>query len=629
MDLLKSGMDLWCERFLPAGMRISVVGRVLSGLLLGGFLVLPCVAQMGDRGLDSLTESAEAYLAMLAHLDRKTPWSDSASVFRHLAQLALLLPDELERKVADGDLLEAPHEARLRAGAGMLLQSWWHRQDPLPASPINERLLEHMKRVQYAEKHFATDRRATAFDDRGMIHVLYGRPEREVRIRFDEPEFTDKIYEFGVVVNRSDFADNEFWRYGHIDGTANYLFLKRDGQYRIAGTTELLPRSLRTGFTAARRGPQRAEMTLATMRTIYRQLAAEAPTYLNRFSMVDNYLSALEAPGRVAARVLGESFRSAILDQDDDTELQPGGRERSAGEMVQSTISLFKVEDAQMAYQRELLMPPTYSEVHRTLPQLAMGVRAARFLDADATTRTELYWGPEPGALRNANRSEAFALHLTTVQMGPGYDRRNIVARSIQITDLPSGSNAVIPVQQTVVRGDTGLYHVALQWDLHRVIRAPGEQYSAGERLRVGVRHVDSLSALNGSGTTLEMSDLKPITMVPHAESGGRLVPYPYRQVAADTPLGLYFEVYHLRFGEGDSTRYSVTYRIAHRMDVDRPHAPTSVTTTHTGTQSAAHQEMLLDLSDWNAVGPVTITVTVRDLTIRRNVVRSIDFDLF
>ena len=608
------------------------MARVWCGLVLIGFAAWPARGQRADSALATLAYSTESYLSLLASLDENGVRRDSTRVLRHLSQLALVLPDDIERQVAEGDLLNAPQDAKIRAGAGVLLVNWWRRQDPLPASPVNERLLEHMQRIQYAESQFTSSERPTGFDDRGEVYVLYGRPERELTIRFDEPEFTDKIYKFGMVINQSDFPANVFWRYGHISGSGHFLFLEQDGQFRIAGATDLLPRPLRTGFTQEKRGQRRAEMALATMWTIYRQLAAEDPVFLNRFSEVDNYISSHEEPGRVAARLLGDSFRRAVLDQDDDTDLQPGGAELPASEVVQSSITSSKVEDTQLAYQREVLMPPTYTEVYRALPLLPIALRAARFLDSDGTTRTELYWGPEPGAMRRQDQGENFVLHMTSIKYGPSYNRRNVTTRSIQVADLPRGRDAVIPAQQTTVRGGTGLYHVALQWDLHRLIRNREDQLSTGQRLRVGVLHVDSLTALNASGEVLEMSDLKPVFIWSAVELIGDSEPYPYKQVGTDVPLGMYFEIYHLRYDEEDYTRYSVTYQIARRAEGGRAdrqrRAPTSVTTVHTGTQSNGHQEVLLDLTDWENAGLVEVRVTLRDLTARRSVTRSIEFEL-
>ena len=600
--------------------------------LAGSVLALALVAEISPgQGVESamaaLVKSAEEYQAVIASLDSAD--TDRSRTNRHLAQLALLLPESVARQVAEGDLLHAPGEATLRAGAGERLLAWWRRQDPLPASPLNERLLEHVQRVQHAEVHFASDAHPTGFDDRGVVYVRYGRPERELVVKFDEPEFTDKLYGFGLIISPSDFPDNVFWRFGHIDATGNFLFLKQDGEYRLSPTVDFLPRSLRTGFTPEKRGQRRSEVALAAMHTIYRQLSAEDPQYLDRFSQVDNYLSNIEGPGRVASRVLGVGFRRQVLDQDDFTELQPGGSAQPVNEVIQGLITSSTTEDQQMIFQRTQLMPPAYTEVHRTLPAMPVEMRTARFLDRDGTTRTELYWSPQPGVLHRTDAQEDYVLHVTALQMGPGYDRGAATTQSIQVTDLPRSSDTVIPAQQTVVRGDTGLYHIAMQWDLHRLEQTPEGLPAAGARVRFSSEHVDSLRALDGSGTALEMSDLKPVMIWSAVELVGDSDPYPYTRVGADMPLGLYFEIYNLRYDEDDYTRYSVTYQIARQMAPNRRgRAPTSVMAEYTGTRSNESQEVLLDLTDWQGAGPVLVTVTVRDWTSQTSVVRSLPFDI-
>jgi GWxTD domain-containing protein len=50
--------------------------------------------------------------------------------------------------------------------------------DPLFTTPVNERLLEHWERINYARKHF-TKNETTVYgtDDRGLIYVKYGNPD--------------------------------------------------------------------------------------------------------------------------------------------------------------------------------------------------------------------------------------------------------------------------------------------------------------------------------------------------------------------------------------------------------------------------------------------------------------------
>jgi len=59
------------------------------------------------------------------------------------------------------------------------LKKFWTRLDPTLTTAHNERLLEHWERIQYARNNFRKDR-STAYssDERGLIYVKYGAPDR-------------------------------------------------------------------------------------------------------------------------------------------------------------------------------------------------------------------------------------------------------------------------------------------------------------------------------------------------------------------------------------------------------------------------------------------------------------------
>ncbi len=57
------------------------------------------------------------------------------------------------------------------------LKTFWKKHDPNPADNINERLVEHYRRVQYA-RAFYKKIRSPYFDDRGLIYIRMGKPDR-------------------------------------------------------------------------------------------------------------------------------------------------------------------------------------------------------------------------------------------------------------------------------------------------------------------------------------------------------------------------------------------------------------------------------------------------------------------
>ncbi|MDZ7772287.1 MAG: GWxTD domain-containing protein [Balneolaceae bacterium] len=92
------------------------------------------------------------------------------------AELAYLEPllDE-ERRAEWNRLLEAGDPALLEQ-----MNRWWDARDPTPATPYNERLVEHWRRIAYARVNFTRgDGSAYGTDDRGITYVQYGEPERK------------------------------------------------------------------------------------------------------------------------------------------------------------------------------------------------------------------------------------------------------------------------------------------------------------------------------------------------------------------------------------------------------------------------------------------------------------------
>jgi GWxTD domain-containing protein len=54
------------------------------------------------------------------------------------------------------------------------IKRFWLQRDPTPVTAINERLMEHFRRVWYARKHFSRGR--DPWDDRGTVYIRYGDP---------------------------------------------------------------------------------------------------------------------------------------------------------------------------------------------------------------------------------------------------------------------------------------------------------------------------------------------------------------------------------------------------------------------------------------------------------------------
>ncbi len=124
------------------------------------------------------------------------------------ATMEFLLHEKQRVKVAFS--LLNPEVTKKPFHLGKYLLRFWRKEDPTPATVVNERLIEHLQRVNYARQHFAADN-LRGFDDRGMIYVKYGKPDRKTS------------YWRGVV--KGDFRPHEIWNYNSIARQLSFFFV--------------------------------------------------------------------------------------------------------------------------------------------------------------------------------------------------------------------------------------------------------------------------------------------------------------------------------------------------------------------------------------------------------------------
>ncbi len=570
--------------------------------------------------------AAAAYLALLEHLDDDPPGDLRALRARHLALLALVLPDDVRREIGwIGDEDAAP-----AAGAGRRLAAWWRSMDPLPATPQNERLQEHLERVAYASEHFADDRAAPGFDERGQVYIRLGPPSHVTAVHVNQfmPEratLSDHLDAF--------YPEGTFWVYRHVDDAAHYLFVREAGKpYRLGQPIDLAPVALRTRRTSLQ--------LLRAMEGIYRMMALYHPKghFGSYYEQIASYTGLLDDLAYVRA------------DPDPPGLVILKVPPPPPGATTHTLLAHARADDRRAARQRDAQVPPSYSNLFDETETLPVALRWARFLDEDGTTRTELYWGLQVRELHPSNSlrrrlrqeghepSGSYLLNLTVAQQSADYRTRAVHREHHLVEAPPHEAEAVIPAQAFVARGDTGRYHLALQWDAFWAYGTPLGQgdltgVEPGPLIRLGSYRVDTLTALRNDPARLEMSDLKPLRVSARAPLPEDAPPYPNAAVTPQTQLGLYFEAYHLTFGPDDQTHFTVAYEIARREQPGgllekAPLRRTTAQTRHSGDSRSAHETILLGLDDLKGTGQFEITVRVTDEITGQQTQRALSFDV-
>ncbi|HEX9654688.1 MAG TPA: GWxTD domain-containing protein [bacterium] len=148
-------------------------------------------------------------------LERAHPIDDGLIFQPILEQNVILLPEEQRDQILK-DLRRNPASSY----PGTVLLQFWRREDVTPATLVNERLVEHLQRVEYALHNFSSQH-PRGFDDRGIIFVKLGKPDVWKSSRRDYLALVEHHH-------------HEIWYYDSIDPSLNYLFVDRGKGYELS-----------------------------------------------------------------------------------------------------------------------------------------------------------------------------------------------------------------------------------------------------------------------------------------------------------------------------------------------------------------------------------------------------------
>lgn len=581
--------------------------------------------QIMDERKETLSRATHLYSEILRRVGPNLGPRSRSVLRTHVAQLTPLLSKETLREyVVRGDVTD-PETWTFQSGTGTWLLAWWRRHDPLPTTEENERLSEHLRRVHEATENFGSERRVAGWDDRGKIYVRYGPPARRHSVQFNDMGLLSEVVRTGVPVSYSDFPRNEIWGYPTLSSSGKYLFTEdeRDGTYKLSTSLDLLPGPLRGSFGPGNRQQNVAYSSMAALRYVYNQLLPHYPDRGNVSSRLNGWFSYQESRRQLSNLSGGEGREIGF---------GPGARRVFGGNgpakgcpssAATTNISEIKHQERQFFRRRTREMPRVYSPADQVGRGLPVEYRVARFLSQDGTTRTEVYWGGRSGPFPDADSSSK--MRMSIIRHDTRYRRLNRTSRWYTGRQLVNEGWEGIGPQRTVVDGAEGRYHLSLQWDWYPTGYASVQE---GQPPGIRVARVDTLRPLQPRASTLEMSDLRLMSVPPTARDEGGLplqktVPYPYDTVTSGTPLFLYFELYHLSRSAQGRTRYTVTYEASRKtrkgflgrlFGSDTRAEVTSATAEYTGQKRRIEEYLQLDLGeDPDRPQPTRITVRVTD----------------
>lgn len=144
-----------------------------------GYAQLKQVAAAQDSAVSPLVEGLAAQLEAYHYHSQDQHVRAYRSMRRYIAVLSEIDPGKValhkdlsivaSSKESDA-FLEAAEQEREE-----LWRTYWAARDPDPTTRINERLVEHYRRIIYSRLHFSTGK--DPWDRRGEIYVRYGHPD--------------------------------------------------------------------------------------------------------------------------------------------------------------------------------------------------------------------------------------------------------------------------------------------------------------------------------------------------------------------------------------------------------------------------------------------------------------------
>lgn len=574
-----------------------------------------------EQDYDRYDAAAEQYLALIGTIDESDTMDD---VLRQqlLDEITPILPPDIRQAFGLEEDDRTVNLDRLPDDAGARLVTFWRRADILPATTRNERLVEHLSRTAEVRVNYvAADGR---IDDRGRTYLRYGEPLRRAPITaetgtsFSAARMHRQRERVGVLPEL-EVAENELWVYTNVHRSAHFLFVfdDREKRFRHGSASELLPRTWAGSL-------RRTDDFLHLMEYLYRQLSLNHADYGLLYTDVANYNQMLRSGQPQAVPVPPRSFAASAFSESQSLDYQ--------------------IEQ----YQRDGL-PSEHTNVREDVERLPVEARIARFLGQGGGTRAEIYWGTSVEALfpdrrsrrdlRRAGIEESggdlrFMLTKTAVQQDVAYEPLDRSVRRYNLGPFGDERGLLAPGAMELAEVEQP-FRLALQWDL-LTYESDG---TIGPLVKFQTDTYELIEPLDASGGRFEVSDLKPMVLASDGipldiDDEARI--YPFRRVGAEAQLALVFEVYNLVPDDNGQSRYSVEYSVAReREGLLRRVLPgggradeTSARAEFVADGVSDYAFIVVDLTAWDASGPVELRLTFADETTGASVERRIDFDV-
>lgn len=502
-----------------------------------------------------------------------------------------------ELAMSEEDQLEFTGVAPLQQ-AGWLAE-YWKKQDPNPVTIQNERLVEHFRRINYAQQNFRTSVSPLGFDDRGKIYIKWGPPEEKYANPMPSlsPGYSDIINVNGMLVDPADtmgMRGNESWYYPSIDYYMAFDFVNFGGYYReaISLTDAVIGKTAGIGMSLNDPGSAKDYNNWIAIQSIYEERAHLGGIYAG-----------------LANCAVDDLPRNTMIDV-------PSEKARALRHAV-----------------------PRY-ELDSAIPPLKFEVLPVQFRGDSGLTRVELAYGLPLDQLEPVPR------HDTTFTFTFQNDLVVFDSTRLRILHRQFSQKKTCP---------PGLEYKDISFTGESVCSLlPGNYEVAFQSVEIsnkkGKYNTYPMDIRDFNGTGLMISDLK---LSPKMEFLGvdkgtgmdrlNILPYPFRYIMREYPLYVYFEIYNLGISPHGNSDFEISLKMEretkkgeYAIEAVRSFGriftggkAESIETIYqrSGKKQMSQEQIELDLTGIEAEHS-RLTVTVRDLVMNTEVANSVEFNI-
>jgi GWxTD domain-containing protein len=463
------------------------------------------------------------------------------------------------------------------------LRTFWKKRDPNPINAINERLIEHYKRLNHARTYYS---RAYPpyYDERGSVYVVLGKP--------------NLVY---VGKSKQGIRENESWMYDHIKTELSFDFVDRGGSYIMTSLVDAADGSARTEDLYELFN-ERSHLS-----SYYQTTASKIRTQadVNRIRAEERLRNALE--GTTRPDQIGP-------------ELDFLQRTNFGADILRNTDLRQDHVDNLAASSRQ------YFVFNTGAPHLPLNVNFASFRGtSDSLSRMEFYYIVPFKNLNFVPDATQLGKYNSTVDVNVKfYDLRYNELGELQRAAALSGNSNEVQTHFYLDQVDRQL--------------APGRYIMAlearnNEKDRVGIYQF-VVNVRDYRGDTLTVSDIEIAQYVDNTlvkdkfvkpQSTLKVVPNPAAGILKTKPLTVYYEIYNLSLNDEGKSSYQVSYSIR-LIDKDESFlstvtgifrsskdASTTSVTTKEGKSRTEREYIAFDITELPA-GIARLEIKVKDL---------------